>query len=408
MPGTDTSRDEVYLSNFRRISILPRTQRRCNIASSGLGRGEARRASWVICAHAAVQGACRTPIRRLAMGAIVVLAGAFQPSLAGQVAGQPLATISLVPTCGRPGSQALLRVRSESCSPSHSLHAACKAGPKERPLTLNGLVQLDTIQLLAEPGSSSSTVRLTTFRDRRPAACIQLPFTIKPDLLSPWNGITWYGHHPYDSASIAARLEFYPDRLCGFPAVDTVHLIQTIRMRGYTKDSVESILKYSDTPRWKGKWAALDHFLSNEGMRVDVDTLAETPYMTALGLAFDGETFRLLGEPGVRDTAWFIDGPMRCDENFPVGIVRIELDFEVNAFATSGAGKGFWLGRCGWVWSRVKGKPATIWYVNCPDGYALPTSDFMRALWKWRSNPHHALYRYPWAVWPSQGGRACN
>jgi hypothetical protein len=138
--------------------------------------------------------------------------------------------------------------------------------------------------------------------------------------------------------------------------------------------------------------------------RIDVRKIDRVPYVSIPPF--------LKARPGRQgaapDTATFTDAPIINDFNFPTGVVRIVLEFEVNAFCASGEGQGQWLGKTFWLFERDLGS-STIVLRRDPlraKDRNLYTAAFKSALDTWSSTRAFKIPRIPQP--PPQGGDPCD
>jgi hypothetical protein len=106
------------------------------------------------------------------------------------------------------------------------------------------------------------------------------------------------------------------------------------------------------------------------------------------------------------DTARTADAPRRGDLVYPDSVVRIVLDFELNAFCAAGAGQGQYLGRCVWQWERTRGSSVArlgkVTFVQTDLGQ--PSTTFKEAVERWAVRTGFPL---PKPIAPSKGGGPC-
>jgi hypothetical protein len=164
-------------------------------------------------------------------------------------------------------------------------------------------------------------------------------------------------------------------------------------------------LTYADI-KWRppAERASRDSQLTAARYRIDVRKLDRLPYVSIPPF--------YLARPGrqgaAADTATFTDPPIVNDSNFPTDVIRIVLEFEVDAFCASGEGQGQWLGKTFWLFERDIGSSA-IALRRDPlrskdrDPY---TAAFKDALDAWSSTRAFAIPQLPQP--PPQGGAPCN
>jgi hypothetical protein len=106
------------------------------------------------------------------------------------------------------------------------------------------------------------------------------------------------------------------------------------------------------------------------------------------------------------DTARTADAPRRGDIVFPDSVMRIVLDFELNAFCAAGAGQGQYLGRCVWQWERTRGSsvPRLGRVTFLQTGLDQPSATFKEAVERYVARTRFPL---PKAIAPSKGGGPC-
>jgi hypothetical protein len=272
-------------------------------------------------------------------------------------------------------------------------------------------LEVDTVVApVATPGGVD--VRLTVGENSE-GACVRARYTIVGSFQDPWKGVKHQGASaaPAYRDSMWVDVSFNPAHLCGFPAADTIHLIQTITQKGVDSSGRDRPLKYSEVRHWKRNAAQLDYRQTVGGTRVDSPLSSLTPYMTAALATGRSDTDALFSagswDPVSREArpARFVDGPIREDSHFPADIATIVLEYEVNAFGTHGPARGRWLGKWRWTWRRARGGTASVEYHH-PLSYELPSREFQDALWKWRkAQPFFSL---PQPAWFGHGGLPCN
>ena len=201
------------------------------------------------------------------------------------------------------------------------------------------------------------------------------------------------------------RVAFFAGGTCDVPECDSLQLIQTVRIRGVKSNGDSVSLSYADI-KWRpaAERASRDSQLTVEGYRIDVRAKDRVPYASIPPF--------LRARPGrqgaVADTATFTDAPILNDRNFPAGVVRIVLEFEVNAFCASGGGQGHWLGKTFWLFERDSGATAIVLRRD-PERQkdrGPYTSVFKSALEAWSSTRSFSIPQLPQP--PTQGGTACN
>lgn len=105
--------------------------------------------------------------------------------------------------------------------------------------------------------------------------------------------------------------------------------------------------------------------------------------------------------------ATFSDTPRLYDRNFPPGVTKIIMEFEVDAFCAGGEGSGQYLGKTFWLYEIEKTTHAKVIQrdPNRLHDRGQPTTAFLDALAKWGSTRDFAApaVHAP----PPQGGSPC-
>jgi hypothetical protein len=247
---------------------------------------------------------------------------------------------------------------------------------------------------------TSTNLECTGDTQFRPFLCINDAFAIllPGEVADPWaDDLT--------STSTGMRVAFFPGSACDVPDCDSLQLIQSIRVRGVKANGDSVSLSYADL-KWRpaAERAARDSQLTVARYRIDVRKIDRIPYVS-IPPFYNARPGRQSAAP---DTATFTDAPIINDFNYPSGVVRIVLEFEVNAFCAKGEGQGHWIGKTFWLFERDSAS-STIVLRRDPqrskdrDFYTAP---FKNALDTWSATRGFSIPQFPHP--PPQGGAPCN
>lgn len=248
--------------------------------------------------------------------------------------------------------------------------------------------------------ATSSNLECTGDTETRPFLCIRDSFEVVPpnQVTDPWaDDLT--------STAVGMRVAFFPTGACEVPKCDSIQLIQSARARGVKANGDSVSLTYTDL-KWRpaAERVARDSQLTAARHRIDVRKGDRLPYAT-IPPFFNARP----GRQGVAaDTATFTDAPIINDFNYPTGVVRIVLEFEVDAFCASGEGQGHWLGKTFWLFERDR-ESSTIVLRRDPERSKdrdLYTTAFKDALDAWSATRSFAIPQLPQP--PPHGGAPCN
>lgn len=206
------------------------------------------------------------------------------------------------------------------------------------------------------------------------------------------------------------KITFSPIGVQDVPLCDSILTIQSCRMRGFRAPGDTVDLSFADV-----NWIPL---LDLPGME---ETMTPGPVLVSIDIHSDlGQPYTntpaaeaplgLVGrkESALGSLARFADAPSGFDDlDYPAGVVRLILDFEVNVFCADGDGQGQWLGKTFWLWERDLGRPPSFRpNPGLPHDRGQPTPKFFQALEIWSAARRFALPKLPEP--PNSGGIPCN
>jgi len=181
-------------------------------------------------------------------------------------------------------------------------------------------------------------------------------------------------------------------------------LIQVVRYKGFRTDGSPRFMTAKE--QHLARADSLDAWTTPAHYHIDIAPDIKSPYVTI------GRPYRM-SKPGrsgaVLDTAQWRDIPLRDDIAYPDApdtIVKILLDFEINAICAEGAAKGQYLGSCVWQWQRTRGAFARIGRITLQPqcGLGQPSATFKEAVQRWADR---LKFQLPTSPFPKKGGSAC-
>lgn len=239
---------------------------------------------------------------------------------------------------------------------------------------------------------------------REAQSCAQTTYSIQSSIGNAWV----FSPTTLQGFVTAEVFSFIPPGPCGFVACDSVYLIQVIERRGFYANNASRHLSRTEllVPGYPHDLLiladSLDAWTTPDSFSIDVVRASmNTPYLTSR------DYYAGVGRSGAsRDTAYFYDSPAYPDLAFPSGIVKIVLDFELNAFCAAGEGRGQYLGRAVWHWERAKnnGRISRGTISNVSGDLSQPSSGFVIALQRYASRTRFHL---PRLRIPAKGGIPC-
>jgi len=210
--------------------------------------------------------------------------------------------------------------------------------------------------------------------------------------------------------TVGAVFRFLPQMPCGFPACDSVQLMQAFRLTAVYPSGRPHFFTFAElfatgSPEDR-EWAdSLDAWSTPAHFVLDCRLGDQTPYMTVRPEYVVAKPGRIGSMP---DTARFADAPIMPDTVYPDSVAAFVFDFEVSAFCAHGPGQGQYLGRSVWQVTRPR-------HLHPDDGFGKvtiqpsgtverPPSQFIDALDRWVSRNDFVLRKI---VPPAKGGSPC-
>lgn len=247
----------------------------------------------------------------------------------------------------------------------------------------------------AQPGEHTVRVELRIDEDNRLVQCRKVTIRVVTMERDPFaNQITIIPSVPRPKIFIG----FDPNDVCDVTPCSAIQLIQVARIEGIQQTGSRTLTPSEVGVRNGGSMdpnvTPSGHLVDNPGSR------GTSPYYTGPRVAGQEN----LGTPGQQGSlptpASMVDTPWI--DQFPPGITRIVIHFEVNIFCSAGTNRGEWIGQVRWRWERSPGGTATITLEGADR--SAPSQSFTEALDRWNMNRNH---RMPPPKKPTSGGRPC-
>ena len=291
-------------------------------------------------------------------------------------------TVTLQPTCGKPGDNVCLSGAGWAepnpvCRYTFAFDGVTVA--PDQPDGLFGPPITNFIVPAATDGNHNVRVQL---RLNSPDNLLQertVPFKVVSAPKDPWTASTTSG------ATI--NLKFDPTDICDLGSCDKIVFLQVDRRVGVKDDGTEVGQPDSN---W-GFDAKGDKDLTTDFYIVDRVIGKKEPYYGGNGILTGGGTGSSTpgsSVPGSIKTATLYDKPSQTDGSFPAGFKGTRLEFETAAFCAVGAYKGKYLGTVKWKWEKTKGGGAGTTTIISKTR-AQPSAKFLEALNIWTANKDH-------------------